>query len=608
MALRTNVVRRDATYYHRVRVPRDLVTVIGKREMKRSLGTNDPLVARRRGGKASQFADTIFENVRNNRMLTQDRIDALVRTYYEAILSEDEIRRVSDRPEDFQWRDVPERFFLESLGETDDEIDAAIRASGRHPLDLIAEWQACGDEDQLKAWLRGNEWWSMLTMAEDFLGEHGIPKNEEDPKFRVLCLRLLRAHIEALQTIQSRDKGEWCREPRDSILKGNIGYPAPPVAFSPQPPTPPPVALSKSKTSPAEKPIGDLITMFLKEKERSGVVAKTVDELKRALRWMVDFFGADKPASSYTKAEIVEYKTVLSELPARWQVHYPTATMREAIERGKMDGRPTMEVQALNGKRLQPVDQFFQWAADNAFIEINPARGVRITVAKGVKSAKKRDGFTAEQLNAMFRTPTYTGKKSAYHWKEPGSYLPKDECYWIPLVALFTGGRRREICQLLTADVREIDGIPCIDINEEGTKSTKNAHSIRTIPVHPELKSLGFLEYVEARRGANKKALFDADPGNSGTYDPFGKWFSRFLDTLGLDSKRLVFHSFRHTFEQAMLDAQIDFRYACFLGGRTLDHSSSHYVTRPPAQSLLAELSKVTYPGLDLSHLYVRES
>jgi integrase len=225
-----------------------------------------------------------------------------------------------------------------------------------------------------------------------------------------------------------------------------------------------------------------------------------------------------------------------------------------------------------------------------------------------MKSAKKRDGFTVEQLNAMFRTPTYTGKKSAYHWKEPGSYLPKDECFWIPLVALFTGGRRREICQLLTADVREIDAIPCIDINEEGTKSTKNAHSIRTIPVHPELKRLGFLDYVEKRRSANKKVLFDADPGNSSNYDPFGKWFSRFLDTLGLDSKRLVFHSFRHTFEQAMLDAQIDFRYACFLGGRTLDHSSSHYVTRPPAQSLLAELSKVSYPGLDLSHLYVGEA
>jgi hypothetical protein len=44
MALRTNIVRRDATYYHRVRVPSDLVKVIGRREMKRSLGTNDPLV------------------------------------------------------------------------------------------------------------------------------------------------------------------------------------------------------------------------------------------------------------------------------------------------------------------------------------------------------------------------------------------------------------------------------------------------------------------------------------------------------------------------------------------------------------------------------------
>ena len=229
-------------------------------------------------------------------------------------------------------------------------------------------------------------------------------------------------------------------------------------------------------------------------------------------------------------------------------------------------------------------------------------------MAKGVKSSKKRDGFTAEQLNKMFRAPTYTGLKSAFHWKVPGPHVLKNEYFWIPLVALFTGGRRREICQLLTDDVRDLDGIACIEINEEGTKSTKNAHSIRSIPVHPELKALGFLQYVQGRRAAKKKALFDADPGATGTYDPFGKWFSRFLDTVEIDSKRVVFHSFRHSFEQAMLDAQIDFRYACFLGGRSLDHSSSHYVTRPPAAALYAELSKVTYPGLDLSHLHVKEA
>ena len=257
-----------------------------------------------------------------------------------------------------------------------------------------------------------------------------LQKNEDDPQFRVLCFRLLRAHIEALQTIQARDQGDWCREPKDSILKAQAQPTAPFLAFAqPSPPiTPPP------QKGPACKPIGDLITMFLKEKERSGLTPKTVEELKRALRWMVEHFGEAKVATSYTKANIVAYKTVLAELPARWQIHYPTATMLEAIERNKVDGRPTMEVMALNGKRLQPVDQFFQWATDNAFIESNPARAVRLTVAKGVKSSKKRDGFNVAQLNAMFRTPTYTGLKSAYHWKDAGPHVLKNECYWIPLV------------------------------------------------------------------------------------------------------------------------------------------------------------------------------
>ncbi|OAN62843.1 site-specific integrase [Magnetospirillum moscoviense] len=496
-----------------------------------------------------------------------------------------------------------------NTGCTAEELDEAIEQSGRTEDDFLHIWITERLEAVLTNDLRASEWYAMAETASTILEEHGISSSEDAPDFRLLCFRLLRAQIEGLKAIVARAKGNWNFEPSDPLLRVRPATPMPFPSVVP-PPTPPPnvVPVSSPKAAKSEKPITDLITMFLKEKERSGLTNKTVEELKRALRWMVEFFGHAKATTSYTKADIVEYKAILSELPARWQLHYPTATMREAIERGKQDGHSTMEVQALNGKRLMPIDQFFQWAADNAFIENNPARGVRLTVSKALKTAKKRDGFSIEQLNAMFRTPTYTGMKSAYHWKEPGRYLPKDECYWIPLVALFTGGRRREICQLLTADVREIDGIPCIDINEEGTKSTKNAHSIRTIPVHPELKRLGFLEYVKARRSANKKALFDAAPGNSCTYDPFGKWFSRFLDTIGIDSRRLVFHSFRHTFEQAMLDAQIDFRYACFLGGRTLDHSSSQYVTRPPAQSLLAELSKVSYPGLDLSHLYVMEA
>ena len=158
MALRTNIVRRGATYYHRVRVPPDLTKVIGRRELKRSLMTNDPHIARQRGNIVSGVADKVFSAVRKKKMLTQAKIDALVRMYYEAVLLDDEVRRVTDKPEDFRWQDSDERFFLEGLGETDDEIDAAIRASGRHPLDLAAEWRACGDEDQLQAWLRSNDW------------------------------------------------------------------------------------------------------------------------------------------------------------------------------------------------------------------------------------------------------------------------------------------------------------------------------------------------------------------------------------------------------------------------------------------------------------------
>ncbi|CCG42429.1 DUF6538 domain-containing protein [Magnetospirillum molischianum] len=48
MSLATNVVRRGAVYYVRVRVPKRLVQFVGKSEVWKSLETKDAIDARRK--------------------------------------------------------------------------------------------------------------------------------------------------------------------------------------------------------------------------------------------------------------------------------------------------------------------------------------------------------------------------------------------------------------------------------------------------------------------------------------------------------------------------------------------------------------------------------
>jgi hypothetical protein len=56
--------KRGSRYFLRVRVPTDLRSAIGKREIRKALGTSDPREALRRLRRASVEADAIFETCR----------------------------------------------------------------------------------------------------------------------------------------------------------------------------------------------------------------------------------------------------------------------------------------------------------------------------------------------------------------------------------------------------------------------------------------------------------------------------------------------------------------------------------------------------------------
>ena len=170
-----------------------------------------------------------------------------------------------------------------------------------------------------------------------------------------------------------------------------------------------------------------------------------------------------------------------------------------------------------------------------------------------------------------------------------------------------------ELAQLLVSDVLQEDGVWVIRITDAddtaGTdhgKHLKNPESERDIPVHPELERLGFLSYAKAQKKAGELHLFpDCSLGADGTFSPFSKHFQRLLDSLGLKTRTCtVFHSFRHSFEDAMRDSGLQDSVRFRLAGRTLRHSSEDYGRGYSGSRLAKEIAKIRYLGLDLSHLY----
>lgn len=148
--------------------------------------------------------------------------------------------------------------------------------------------------------------------------------------------------------------------------------------------------------------------------------------------------------------------------------------------------------------------------------------------------------------------------------------------YWLPLLGLYTGARLNEICQLYLEDIEEYEpGKYFIFINDHDPatahdknptfaidKSIKNKASKRSIPIHPDLVSLGLIDYIHALKANGYTRLFPELRFDriKGYARAAGSWFNeRFLGkTLKFERNGMkTFHSFRHTLITALIDNAI---------------------------------------------------
>jgi integrase len=139
--------------------------------------------------------------------------------------------------------------------------------------------------------------------------------------------------------------------------------------------------------------------------------------------------------------------------------------------------------------------------------------------------------------------------------------LPKDKkagglaAYWVPLLALYTGARCSELCQLLVQDIDTTGRVPLIKITDQGEEQhVKTTASVRTIPIHSELIRLGFLEYVSSQKSSRLWPNLPLRDGKPGSF--FSQWFGNFRRSLNVPDT-LVFHSFRHTVRTSLTRSNV---------------------------------------------------
>jgi integrase len=290
-------------------------------------------------------------------------------------------------------------------------------------------------------------------------------------------------------------------------------------------------------------------------------------------RLALSIIGANRPLEQVDRAACRDFLDTLRYLPKGASRAFPKLTAKEAAAEARASGYANLISPSNINTYLNKLCVMLNWAVTEDMLSKNHLKGLRM--ADPVNQRDKRLPFDDAQLEAIFSAPLYTGclnDEGGYSIKGPNR--PKGTRYWVPLIGLFSGMRLNEICQLDTSDVRIVDDVNCFVATTEslcGTtdKRLKTASSMRLVPVHPRLLSLGFESFVvDARRAGRIKLFEDINPGSLGIRSTaFSKWFIQFINKVSASRPRTSYHSFRHCFRDALREARVDRELAMALGG-----------------------------------------
>jgi integrase len=141
----------------------------------------------------------------------------------------------------------------------------------------------------------------------------------------------------------------------------------------------------------------------------------------------------------------------------------------------------------LIGKRLQratvakkvgSIGTLLQAAFDAGSLAQNVARGMRIPKAKVAPVGRR--SFNDKELQQVFASPVFSQRK---RFVSSGG----EAAAWVPILALTTGARLEEICQLRIDDIEcHAAHGPLMHITDEGKdQRVKTASSRRIVPLLP---------------------------------------------------------------------------------------------------------------------------
>jgi integrase len=541
-------------------VPTQWVGFLRRAEIKFSLKTTNRTKATLICRKISNDLDQLFAVNCGMTSSPLEQIDQRIRDIFQDALNEGHV-------------------FRQVYGPDIDKDDAAETIEARRKsLNTILQRQRYDKE--------------LVSEANDLVGQ--LPHNptiSRQDAIHHACEGILRARVEADRILAARLRGEFhLTTPVDPMFKGMIVTDMPPL----------PGEIAVAKLTLAE--CAEKFTDFQRAK---GNKEKTLGDFNLTMAWVFSAIDPGKRIDQVNKDDVRAVRDLLAALPKNMDKN-PVTKGLSAADAAKVGVEMEKLAPKTQRKRFAAFTGLLRWAVSEGLTNVFVAEGIGI-VAKA-KTTLDRKPYSPDQLKKVFACPIYTGRRSFSHYNMPGDIRRKDYLFWVPLIALFTGMRAGEILQLTRTDIKSDAGITYFDINkwedvqDQIDKSLKTEASERRVPVHSTVLDMGFLDYVMVQ--PKGRIFAKVKRGTDGTYTQnYSKQWRMTAQKGGFYTPQTVFHSFRHNFVDACRDAKVPENIAMQIVGHKDTKTHGGYGSGASLPVLKAEIERVIYCGLDLTHL-----
>ena len=340
---------------------------------------------------------------------------------------------------------------------------------------------------------------------------------------------------------------------------------------------------------------------FIGERLLSGFSPKSTRELESTIDDLIEIIG-DIPILKVTPNNARDFKKIISSLPKyrNQSPRYRGLTIKQILS---LDGVEGQEPKNIN-KLIYRVRVFFKWLKNNysEYVPQNHFDGLSI---QEKKFDKPRDIFTNKELHKIFDTTPFLNNTIRNPHRRN-----KLASFFVPIVAIHTGMRLEEICQLRLEDVYKEGTVDIIRVTISKETKLKTVTSQRIVPIHENLKRVGFLEYCNYMKKQKKERVFwDLTKSRDGYGRNIGRYFMEYLRKVGVyEFQSKVFHSLRHTFITTLLQNGVREEVVNGLcGHKQKTMSTTIYFKGGFPPDLLYEegISKLNFEGINFGKLKI---